>query len=71
MLWSEHSIKSDWVIFEAERAHKAGKLVPLRVASLPVDRVPAPYPAVLNIIVLGDGEALTQTLKGFGLVQTQ
>jgi hypothetical protein len=66
-LWSEHSIKSDWVIYEASRAHKAGKLVPVRVPSLPLDRVPAPYPAVLNILVLGDDEALTRTLRTFSL----
>jgi hypothetical protein len=68
-LWSEHSVKSDWVIYEADRAHKAGKLVPLRMASLAPDRVPAPYPAVLNILVLGDDGALTRTLKGFGLLR--
>jgi hypothetical protein len=67
VLWSEHAIQSDWVIYEADRAHKAGKLVPLRVASLNLDRVPAPYPAVLNILLLGDDDALTRTLQGLGL----
>jgi TIR domain/Effector-associated domain 11 len=67
VLWSEHAIQSDWVIYEADRAHKAGKLVPLRVASLSLDRVPAPYAAVLNILLLGDEDALTRTLHGLGL----
>jgi hypothetical protein len=39
----------------------------VRVPSLPLDRVPAPYPAVLNILVLGDDEALTRTLRTFSL----
>lgn len=69
VLWSESSIGSDWVLYEADRAHKAGKLVPLRLPELALDRVPAPYPAVLNIIAHGDDDALTRALKRHGLLQ--
>jgi hypothetical protein len=67
VLWSEHSIKSDWVLYEADRAHKAGKLIPLRLPSLSLDQVPPPFPAVLNVLVWDDEEALLRTLNGFGL----
>jgi hypothetical protein len=69
VLWSENSIGSDWVLYEADRAHKAGKLVPLRLPELALDRVPAPYPAVLNIIAHGDDDALTRALERLGLLQ--
>ena len=67
VLWSEASIKSDWVLYEADRAHKAGKLVPIRKRSLQLESVPAPYPAVLNIIVEGDQDLLVRSLAARGV----
>jgi hypothetical protein len=67
VLWSEHAVRSDWVIYEADRAHKAGKLIPLRMPALALDKVPPPYAAVLNFITHGDEEALTRALGGYGL----
>lgn len=67
VLWSEHAIKSDWVRYEAQRAHSASKLVPLRKPTLSLEQVPPPYPAVLNVLLHGDDEALRQTLASRGI----
>lgn len=67
VLWSEHAIKSDWVRYEAQRAHAAEKLVPLRSPTLALSLVPPPYPAVLNVLLHGDDEALRQTLAKRGI----
>lgn len=66
-LWTEHSIASDWVLYESDRAHKARKLLPLRHPSLALDRVPPPYAAVLNVLAFGDMAAVEQALGAFGL----
>lgn len=66
VLWSEHSVQSDWVLYEADVAHKARKLVPVRLAALPVERVPAPYPAVLNILSHDDHDGLVAALQRLG-----
>jgi hypothetical protein len=64
------ALKSNLKPFQIkDRGHKAGKLVPLRLPELALDRVPAPYPAVLNIIAHGDDDALTRALKRLGLLQ--
>ncbi len=70
VLWSEHSVKSDWVLYEADFAHRQKKLLPLRMSQLAVDLVPPPYPAVLNILPYGDSDALMHALKNFGLPRT-
>lgn len=62
VLWCPASIKSDWVLFEAARANKNGKLIPIRMRYLPVEAIPAPYPATLNILEFGDESALLHTL---------
>jgi len=46
VLWSKHSVQSSWVQAEADHAYKHGKLIALRIGSLPIDRVPKPFGAV-------------------------
>jgi WD40 repeat protein len=46
VLWSEESVRSDWVLFEASRAHQQGKLVPIRLPSLDPQQVPLPFNAL-------------------------
>lgn len=43
VLWTTASVKSDWVISEAQRALVKGKLVPIRESTLPVDDIPQPF----------------------------
>ena len=58
---------SDWVVYEADRAHKQGKLIPVRVPPLPAEKIPAPYPAVLHIIEHGDEAELLRALREKGV----
>lgn len=48
VLWTPVSCKSDWVRYEARRAHSQGKHVPLLAGGLVVDDMPPPYPAVIH-----------------------
>jgi hypothetical protein len=67
VLWTAESVMSDWVLYEADRAHKANKLVPVRNGNLSVERIPPPYAAVLNIITIGDQLALWRALEHLGV----
>lgn len=67
VLWSPESIKSDWVAYEAAKAHKQNKLVPICLPPLATENVPPPYPAVLNIIRYGDQERLLSALARLGV----
>jgi len=58
---------SDWVVYEADRAHRQGKLIPVRVPPLPAEKVPAPYPAVLHIIQHGNDDELLLALRKKGV----
>ena len=49
VIWTPASVQSDWVYSEATRAHRRKKLVPVKVADLDVDDIPAPFDA-LHII---------------------
>jgi hypothetical protein len=43
VIWTPHSIYSDWVISEADHANRDGKLIPLRTRDLDIWRIPKPY----------------------------
>lgn len=43
VVWSRHSMASDWVISEAESARQAGKLVPVRTETLAPHLIPRPF----------------------------
>lgn len=42
-IWTENSIKSDWVRAEAGRAKADGKLIPLKASGLSYDDIPLPF----------------------------
>ncbi len=63
VLWSENSISSDWVKFEASRAHEQNKLIPVRSKELDPSKIPPPYVAVLHTIMLEDQAALLASLR--------
>ncbi len=44
VVWSAASVKSEWVIDEADRAARAKKLVPLRLQGLDLTTIPPPFP---------------------------
>jgi len=66
VLWSKSSVKADWVIAEASRAHSQGKLVPLRLLSLTTAEVPDPF-GVLNTLPHNDLDALKVALGRKGV----
>ncbi len=67
VLWTKNSIVSDWVVYEANRAHSANKMVPVRHPSVNMDSIPAPFAAVLHVIEYGDRNGLARALRHFGM----
>ena len=65
VLWSRASVKADWVIAEASRAHGQGKLVPVRLPPLASSEIPDPF-GVLATLPHGDLDALKLALARKG-----
>lgn len=53
VIWSEHSVKSDWVAWEANQAAKQGKLVPVAAAGFDLRDIRPPFNG-LNTLRIGD-----------------
>lgn len=68
VLWTDNAVKSDWVAYEARRAHQQGKHIPLIAAHLHIDDLPPPYPAVLHAIPMDDYAQLHVALKRLQVV---
>jgi hypothetical protein len=62
VLWTPAAVKSDWVTYEAHRAHRQGKHIPLIDRRLTIDDLPPPYPAILHAIPIDDFAQLTAAL---------
>jgi tetratricopeptide (TPR) repeat protein len=43
VIWTANSVRSQWVISEAQRAHRAGKLVPVRSPDIDEGLIPQPF----------------------------
>ncbi len=56
-VWTEHSVGSDWVIYEASRGRDLKKLVCLRDPAVETKRIPGPFPAC-NILRLDNTDDL-------------
>ena len=67
VIWSDHSINSDWVKYEAKKAHEQGKLIPLKTQTLNIDLIPPPYAAVLHTLAMEDNDSLISTLRSRGV----
>jgi hypothetical protein len=57
-VWTENSVKSEWVRAEAGRAKADGKLIPTKTPSLPYDAIPLPF-----------GEMHTENVTSFELMR--
>jgi hypothetical protein len=57
-VWTENSVKSDWVRAEAGRAKTDGKLIPTKTSNLPYDEIPLPF-----------GEMYTENVGSLDLVR--
>jgi hypothetical protein len=66
VIWTDHSVDSDWVCDEASRAHRGGKLVPIRLPSLSIDLIPPPFGAI-HTLLWRDWAALQRALARFVL----
>jgi hypothetical protein len=58
VVWTEYSIKSEWVRAESGRAKADGKLIPTKTPSLSYDEIPLPF-----------GEMHTENATSFDLVR--
>lgn len=67
VLWSPNAVMSDWVAYEARRAHSQGKHVPLLTGSLTVEDLPPPYPAVIHAVGAEHTEDVRAALRRLGL----
>ncbi len=61
VLWSDQSIRSDWVKWEAQQGLKRSKLIPIAVPTLDLRDIRPPFNG-LNTLTLGDGGRLLDAL---------
>ena len=62
VIWTTSSIKSRWVLGEAETAASAQKLIPVRVDDLPVNEIPIAF-RVLHTNTLSDHKGLLGAIR--------
>jgi len=66
VLWTENSVRSKWVIAEANLADQHNKLICLRDAKLDPTRIPMPFAANRHIVEFGKMPELLQALALIG-----
>jgi hypothetical protein len=64
VIWTMHSVDSDWVLSEANHAYRQQKLIPLRTGDLNAWRIPKPYDAFHTDLV-HDREAVLRAVRRF------
>jgi tetratricopeptide (TPR) repeat protein len=57
VIWTEHSVASNWVLAEADHANRAKKLITLRTKDIDTWRIPKPY-NTYHTAVVDDFEAI-------------
>lgn len=62
VIWTNNSVKSEWVQSEAGRARNNGKLVPVKLPSMTYDRIPPPFD-VIHTENVNEKERLLETLQ--------
>jgi hypothetical protein len=62
IIWTPQSVERDWVISEAEHAHRLGKLVNTFAGGLDPVRIPKPFGQV-NAVPLEDRQKIVATLS--------
>lgn len=61
IIWTPSSIKRDWVLSEADHAHRLGKLINVVAEGLDAARIPKPFGQV-NALVVDDRDKIIATL---------
>jgi len=67
IIWTRDSVRSSYVLSEAERARIAGKLIQLRTADLKPSELPPPFDTI-HASLTDDYEAMYRALAKFGLL---
>jgi hypothetical protein len=68
VIWTPRSVKSDYVISEADRARKAGKLIQVRTADLDPGELPPPFD-IGHAALIDDRKAIYGALAKLGVLQ--
>src|SRR5215475_11644347 len=63
VIWSEGSVKSDWVRAEAGRARQGEKLVPVKTRSVAHDDIPLPFSEMHTELITNEGAVLAAVEK--------
>jgi formylglycine-generating enzyme required for sulfatase activity len=67
VIWTPHSVKSDWVYAEAQEARRLGKLCPVRVEGLAPHEIPFPF-SVIETVLLHERDKIYAALTSKGAV---
>jgi TIR domain-containing protein len=70
VIWTENSIGSKYVRYEAGRASSANKLICLRDPKLDVKRIPGPFAANDHLLKISDRDGLMAALARLGVTRT-
>jgi hypothetical protein len=68
VIWSRDALKSDWVLWEATRAHQRRVLIPLRTEDVEIHEIPPPF-SVFQIELVSNRVAISAALAKLGLVR--
>lgn len=66
VIWSRHSVHSEFVEDEARRALAAGKLIPLRTKDVEIGQIPLGFGGY-QILALGDIAGIGEAIRSLGL----
>ncbi|HRE18130.1 MAG TPA: TIR domain-containing protein [Rhodocyclaceae bacterium] len=62
VLWSPASVTSDWVVSEAQRGHRLGKLVPVRTEVVAPENIPQPFD-ILHTVLVAETAAIEHAVR--------
>jgi TIR domain len=66
VIWSPESVKSDWVRWEATRAHDRGVLIPIMTSGVRVRDIPAPF-SILRTELRSNRDGIFAALANLGV----
>jgi formylglycine-generating enzyme required for sulfatase activity len=61
VIWTQTSVRSEWVLSEAERARAQNKLIPVRIRTLDANLIPLPF-SVLHTELVDEREKIAAAL---------
>lgn len=70
VIWTSESVKSPYVLSEAERARREGKLIQVRTADMAAENVPPPFDAS-HIALIDDRRSIYGALGRLGLIKSE